>query len=162
MPAALLQHFVPGVPMSASFLVGDGPQAWLIGTGIQRMAIRNGRFVYEGGTMPTVCPGVTEQLRPALYAVEGLRGFTGVDFIWDPTCRRATILEINPRPTTSCVGLCRLLPPGYFASAWLDACEPTTADFTHLDDLARLVGQQKRVTFSASGEFIDNDVGLSA
>jgi hypothetical protein len=31
-----------------------------------------------------------------------------------------TVLEINPRPTTSLVGLVHLLPPGALARAWLD------------------------------------------
>ena len=37
-------------------------------------------------------------------SIAGLRGFVGVDFIWDPERRHATLLEINPRPTTSIVG----------------------------------------------------------
>ena len=36
MPRAVLQPFVPGTPMSASFLVGPAGKAWLIGVGIQR------------------------------------------------------------------------------------------------------------------------------
>ena len=105
MPVAVLQPFVPGTPMSASFLVGHGGQSWLIGVGIQRMAIREGRFEYRGGTLPAPCPDALPQLKPAVDAIAGLRGFVGVDFIWDAEERRATILEINPRPTTSYVGL---------------------------------------------------------
>lgn len=162
MPAALLQPFVPGVPMSASFLVGAGPRSWLIGTGVQRMAIRDGRFEYRGGTMPAAWPHALPQVRLAVQAVEGLRGFAGVDFIWDAARGHATILEINPRPTTSCVGLCRLLPPGRLAQAWLDACAPSTTDFELLDGLSRMVLGRKSVSFNASGEFINEDVGVLA
>jgi predicted ATP-grasp superfamily ATP-dependent carboligase len=160
MPLALLQRFVPGIPMSASFLVDDGGQAWFIGMGIQRMAICDGRFVYQGGTLPVSRRRALPQILPAIRAVPGLRGFAGVDFIWDAENEHATILEINPRPTTSCVGLCRLLPPGYLARAWLDACEPLTGDVELLGDLFRIVDGQERVSFDASGQFIDKDVGV--
>ncbi len=68
------------------------------------MAVREGRFVYQGGTLPARCPYALPQLKAALGAVAGLRGFVGVDFIWDTEREHATILEINPRPTTSYVG----------------------------------------------------------
>jgi predicted ATP-grasp superfamily ATP-dependent carboligase len=160
MPVALFQKFVPGVPMSASFLVGDGGMSWLIGMGRQRMAIRDGRFVYLGGTLPAFEPRAISQIVPAIDAVPGLRGFVGVDFIWDAAAGDATVLEINPRPTTSCVGLCRLLPPGHLAEAWLDACDPPIEDFERLEQLCRLVRGKKSVCFDASGEVIDENVGV--
>ena len=49
----------------------------------------------------------------------------------------ATILEINPRPTTSYVGLSRLLPPGRLAAAWLGAFDPESAGAALLPGLAR-------------------------
>jgi len=159
MPSALLQRYVPGVPMSGSFLVGEGLRAWLIGMGIQRTAIRDGRFVYRGGTMPAYRHRALPQIQPAVQAVAGLRGFVGVDFIWDPERGHATILEINPRPTTSCVGLCRLLPPGLLARAWLGACEPSAGDFELLDGLSQIVHGQKSLSFDTRGEFIDQDAG---
>jgi predicted ATP-grasp superfamily ATP-dependent carboligase len=160
MPTALLQRFVQGIAMSASFLMDDGGQAWFIGMGIQRMAIRDGRFVYQGGTLPAFKPGALPQILPAIRAVPDLRGFAGVDFIWDPENEHATILEINPRPTTSCVGLCRLLPPGYLARAWLHACAPSTGDFQLIGELSRIVDGQESVSFDASGQFIDKDFGV--
>jgi len=160
MPSAILQRYVPGVPMSASFLVGQGRRAWLIGMGIQRMEIRDGRFVYRGGTLPAYRHRALPQIQPAVQAVAGLRGFVGVDFIWDAQQGHATILEINPRPTTSCVGLCRLLPPGHLARAWLDACEPSAEDFELLDGLSRIVHGQKSLSFAATGQLIDEDVGV--
>jgi predicted ATP-grasp superfamily ATP-dependent carboligase len=160
LPAALLQTFVPGVPMSASFLVGDGRGPRLIGVGVQRMVVREGRFEYRGGTIPAPGRGALPQLQPAVKAVGGLRGFVGVDFIWDTERRHAMILEINPRPTTSCVGLCRLLPPGRLARAWLDACEPSAGYCELLDGLAQLVHGQRRLSFDSTGEFISEDLGV--
>ena len=118
------------------------------------MAIRDGRFEYRGGTLPAPCQEALPQLMPAIDAIAGLRGFVGVDFIWNADERRATILEINPRPTTSYVGLSRLVPPGLLARAWLAACEPATGDTGVLAGLAeRIHGNQGRcVSFKADGE----------
>ena len=127
MPRSLLQPFVPGEPMSASFLVSPEGRAWLIAIGRQRMEVRDGRFEYLGGEIPVSCPDAVHELHRAIAAIEGLAGFVGVDFIWDEQSGRATILEINPRPTTSLVGLCRLLPAGPLARAWLEACRRAAA-----------------------------------
>jgi predicted ATP-grasp superfamily ATP-dependent carboligase len=159
LPSAVLERFVPGVPMSASFLLADGGQAWLIGMGIQRMAIRDGRFVYEGGTLPALREAALPPVEKAVRAVPGLRGFAGVDFIWDAEKEHATILEINPRPTTSCVGLCRLLPPGELAGAWLAACAPSTGDIDLLSGLARTVHAQEPISFDAGGRVFSDAVG---
>jgi predicted ATP-grasp superfamily ATP-dependent carboligase len=160
MQVALLQPYVPGIPMSASFLVGDGGQSWLVGVGIQRMAIREGRFEYRGGMVPAPCRDALPQLLPAVDAVAGLRGFVGVDFIWDAVERHATILEINPRPTTSYIGLSQLVPPGLLARSWLAACEPTAGDLGILAGLAERVHGQPGLCFKAGGELIYDDAGV--
>jgi predicted ATP-grasp superfamily ATP-dependent carboligase len=152
---ALLQPFVAGMPMSASFLVGTNQRAWLIGMGAQRVSVSDGQFTYQGGTIPAPCRAAEHQLRPAIESVPGLRGFVGIDFLWDPERERATVLEINPRPTTSYVGLSRLLPRGHLARAWLNVCEPERADTALLDGLADLVHRQQPLTFSADGKLMD-------
>jgi tyramine---L-glutamate ligase len=160
LPVAVLQPFVPGTPMSASFLIGQGGQSWPIGVATQRMTIREGRFEYRGGTVPAPCRDALPQLKPAVEAVAGLRGFVGVDFIWNAKKRHATILEINPRPTTSYVGLSRLAPPGLLARAWLAACEPMARDTETLAGLAECIhGKQGFVSFSANGELSYDHVG---
>ncbi len=63
-----------------------------------------------GARCPHTALTALPQLKPAVDAITGLRGFVGVDFIWNADERHATILEINPRPTTSYVGLSRLAP----------------------------------------------------
>jgi tyramine---L-glutamate ligase len=153
MPRALLQQFVPGDPMSASFLVSLEGRSWPIAIGRQRMEVRNGRFEYHGGEIPADCPGGADQVRAALATIEGLAGFVGVDFIWDAQSLRATILEINPRPTTSLVGLCRLLPPGLLGGAWLEACGPEPRDDELLESLAEEVQAREAVIFDAVGQF---------
>jgi predicted ATP-grasp superfamily ATP-dependent carboligase len=161
MPAAMLQPYVPGKPMSASFFVSHDGQAWPIAVGAQRMAIRDGRFEYLGGTVPAPCRDALVQLTPAVNAVVGLRGFVGVDFLWNAETRHATVLEINPRPTTSYVGLCRLVPPGWLAHLWLAACVPNGPDRQALAGLAcRVHEKQGFVSFKASGEVVHDDAGV--
>lgn len=150
MPLALLQPFHVGIPMSASFLVSD-ERAWLIGMGRQRLTIRGGQFAYQGGLMPVLCDPAESLLRRAVESVAGLRGFVGVDFIWDPVLGETTVLEINPRATTSFVGLSRLLPAGHLAAAWLAACGVPGYECDLLDNLADLVRRQSPVHFDADG-----------
>jgi predicted ATP-grasp superfamily ATP-dependent carboligase len=150
MPVALLQPFHAGIPMSASFLAAED-HAWLIGIGRQRITIREGRFVYRGGSIPEPCPEAEKVLRRAVESVAGLRGFVGVDFLWEPDLGSVTVLEINPRVTTSFVGLSRLLPAGRLAAAWLAACGVPGYPRDLLEDLASLVHRQPPVCFDADG-----------
>ena len=146
--------------MSASFLVSREGRSWLIAIGRQRMELRDGRFEYRGGEVPVICPDAADQVRRAVAAIDGLAGFVGVDFIWDAQLRRATILEINPRPTTSLVGLCRLLPEGLLARAWLEACGPQPNDEL-LESLFAYVNAQEAVVFDAAGDLLSSDVSES-
>jgi predicted ATP-grasp superfamily ATP-dependent carboligase len=160
MPAAVLQPLMPGVAHSASFLVGPEGRAWLVAAGRQHIAIRDGRFLYRGGTVPVVPHGVVEGPRRAVESVPGLCGFVGVDYLWDERTRRATVLEINPRPTTSYVGLARWLPPGTLAQAWLEVvsgkgtAEENDPPFWDADP-------RKTVTFAADGGMMKPDEELS-
>ncbi|MDR3637465.1 MAG: ATP-grasp domain-containing protein [Isosphaeraceae bacterium] len=143
METAVLQPYVPGIPLSASFLAGPSASAQLIGVGRQRIAINGARVSYHGGELPAPRDWLTPDVTRAVRAVEGLRGFVGVDFVYDEANCRATVIELNPRPTTSVVGLLSLLPPGRLARAWLGGA----------DDLASLVHSQAPVTFDPDGTF---------
>ena len=116
--SAIAQPFLPGEPRSASFLVGDREPPTLIGVGRQRIGIdAEGRLSYLGGAIPVEPGGDLPTVEAAIASVPGLRGFVGVDFLH--ALSGPTILEINPRPTTSFVGLARWLGPGAIAAAWL-------------------------------------------
>jgi predicted ATP-grasp superfamily ATP-dependent carboligase len=154
LPVAVLQPFVPGVPMSASFMVDCRARAWLIGVGIQHVVVHAGRFEYRGGRLPSTCRAAEPQLRPVVESIPGLRGFVGVDFLWDAGLEQATVLEVNPRPTTSCVGLTRLLPPGRLAEAWLAAFDRGPGDVGTLGGLAERVHGQTPLSFDASGGMV--------
>jgi predicted ATP-grasp superfamily ATP-dependent carboligase len=146
----LIQPYVEGIPMSASFLVDRSGRAQLVGVGRQAVSVRDGRITYEGGTVPYGDPGTAEEARRAIEAVPGLRGWVGADFILDER-GRSVVLELNPRLTTSFVGLRRLLPPGMLAGALLD----TVMDPARLArlDLARLVHAAAPIRFRADGSF---------
>jgi predicted ATP-grasp superfamily ATP-dependent carboligase len=117
----IVQPFIEGAAMSASYLVAPDGESHLLGVGRQFMDLRRRRFVYEGGRIPgPVELGLSEPLR-AVRCVPGLRGYVGVDFIVDEALGGITIIEINPRVTTSFVGWQRLLRAGTIARYWLDS-----------------------------------------
>jgi predicted ATP-grasp superfamily ATP-dependent carboligase len=160
MDDAILQPYAAGQAMSASFLVDASGRAWLIGIGTQHVTLKGGRFEYRGGRLPVAALMVERRIRAAVESVPGLRGFAGVDFIWDERRLHATVLEINPRPTTSLVGLARLLPPGRLAAAWIGAFEPGSAGELLLPDLGEIIRAQAPVSFDASGNvFAPGDEG---
>lgn len=114
------QAFVPGIPLSASFLVragGDGGRSGdLLCLGLGRQRLR-GRFrlAYAGGEIPGTIPRaaarrVEEVARAAVAALArtapDLRGFVGVDLVLGP--RGPVVIEINPRLTSSYLGLSRM------------------------------------------------------
>lgn len=118
----LIQPYCPGTAMSASFLVGADGGVTLLGVGWQHVDPRGGRLVYRGGRLPAPPELGQGEPRRAVEAVAGLRGFVGVDFVLNYE-RGPVVIEINPRLTTSFVGLRRLYLPGELARAWLEAVE---------------------------------------
>ncbi|WP_165229895.1 ATP-grasp domain-containing protein [Aquisphaera insulae] len=150
MPLALLQDYHPGVPMSATFLVGGG-RAELVATGLQDVVVDRGRLVYRGGSVPVPAPAAAPSLRRLVETVPGLRGLVGVDFLLEAGRKEAVIVELNPRPTTSIVGLCRLLPPGRLARAWLAACGVPGFEPMPAGTLAAALPGGIRADFDGSG-----------
>jgi predicted ATP-grasp superfamily ATP-dependent carboligase len=104
----LLQPVVRGLPASVAFLIGPQQVVPLL-PGEQTLS-RDGRFRYEGGRIPLAHGFSARALRLAQQAVDtvtGLRGYVGVDLVLgaaeDGSSDR--VIEINPRLTTSYVGL---------------------------------------------------------
>jgi predicted ATP-grasp superfamily ATP-dependent carboligase len=154
----IVQPFIEGVAMSASYLVAPDGDSHLLGVGRQFMGLRGGRFVYEGGRLPgPVELGLGEPLR-AVRCVPGLRGYVGVDFIFDEAHGSVTIIEINPRVTTSFVGWQRLLRTGTIARFWLNSFHSTGGTQT-----ARSWGDSKHgpVRFLPDGTFVDETGGCT-
>jgi predicted ATP-grasp superfamily ATP-dependent carboligase len=104
----LLQDYCPGRAASVAFLAGPGARVPLVPT--FQILSTDGRFHYRGGELP-VPPELAERAvklgRRASECVPGWLGYFGVDLILgeaaDGSEDRA--IEINPRLTTSYVGL---------------------------------------------------------
>lgn len=157
LPASLLQPLETGEAMSAVFLVSPERGARLIVTGKQRIVVRDGRFAYQGGVLPVSCPGALPVLKRAVESVEGLRGFVGLDFLWDADRGEASVLEINPRPTTSCVGLCQVLSPGLLADAWLSGFMNPARWDDKINRIRQEVDASPMVRFGADGRIMPAD-----
>ncbi|MGB8275730.1 MAG: ATP-grasp domain-containing protein [Alphaproteobacteria bacterium] len=113
----VVQPFAPGIAASLSVLFRDG-EASLLSCNRQDVAIEDGHFRYRGGVT-----GGLEELRPVLApvaaavaeAMPGLWGYAGIDLILtedredDGPSLRPLVLEVNPRLTTSYVGLAEAL-----------------------------------------------------
>ena len=120
----MLQPFIPGEPRSASFLVDESGEPHLLGVCRQEMAREDGKFLYLGGRL---LPEGLPDDHPAFQAVRsvtGLRGWVGIDYIQEGSAGVATVLELNPRATTSCVAILAVLEPGRVAACWLDGPLP--------------------------------------
>jgi predicted ATP-grasp superfamily ATP-dependent carboligase len=104
----ILQQFVPGVAASVALLIGAAGVFPLVPC-FQHLS-DDGRFQYLGGELP-IPPDLAERaVRLATKAVEcvpGLRGYVGVDLVLGETADGSQdyAIEINPRLTTSYVGL---------------------------------------------------------
>jgi tyramine---L-glutamate ligase len=117
----LLQPYVPGLPCSISFLVGQKHIEPLLPT--SQEITRNGRFQYQGGIVPlprTLAQRAIGLGSRAVAAIPGLQGYVGVDLILGGGEDGALdqIMEINPRLTTSYVGL-RALAKANLAEAMI-------------------------------------------
>lgn len=107
----IVQPVVPGRAASIAFLVGPKERLALL-PAAQHLS-EDGRFRYLGGSLPlpTGLAARAERLaRRAVAAVEGLRGYVGVDLVLGRAEDGSGdhVIEINPRLTTSYVGLRRL------------------------------------------------------
>jgi len=119
----MAQPFVPGDPVSVSFLVGDDGEAWPLGVARQRIERVDNHLIYRGGILPIDEPAAIEVATRAIAeAGPGLFGWVGVDLIVGPG-GDVTVIEINPRLTTSYIGWRVRYPPGALARAWLDLIE---------------------------------------
>jgi predicted ATP-grasp superfamily ATP-dependent carboligase len=100
------QPFVPGCAASVAVLVGPaGPVA--LPAAEQRLSA-DGRFRYLGGRVPL--PADLDARARALAlraaaAVPGLAGYIGIDLVLGAEPDQDAVIEINPRLTTSYVGL---------------------------------------------------------
>jgi predicted ATP-grasp superfamily ATP-dependent carboligase len=118
---AVLQPFVPGQAASVAFLVG--PAQCLALLPATQVVSQDGRFRYEGGEVPLpagLARRAVELGRRAVAPVPGLCGYVGVDLILGEASdgSQDRVLEINPRLTTSYVGLRALAVTNLAEAMW--------------------------------------------
>jgi len=145
-PATLvIQPFVPGRAVSVAFLIGPHQMISLLPC-TQELS-SDGHFHYLGGSLP-LPSALAERARRlaqrAVESVEGLRGYVGVDLVLGNRAdgSRDFVIEINPRLTTSYVGL-RALAVTNLAEAMLALAEGR--------DVPPLVWRDGGVRFRADG-----------
>jgi predicted ATP-grasp superfamily ATP-dependent carboligase len=114
------QSFMPGEAVSVAVLVG--PQGRRTLPGVRQHLSSEGRFRYLGGSLPL--PAMLDQRARALAekavaSVDGLAGYVGVDLVLGGSAADDVVIEINPRVTTSYVGL-RALAEFNLAAEWLN------------------------------------------
>jgi predicted ATP-grasp superfamily ATP-dependent carboligase len=120
----IAQEFVAGRPASVAFLLGPRQVVPLV-PAFQRLT-SDGRFKYLGGELPIPADLAERAVRLGWRAIEcvpGVFGYVGVDLILGPEPDGAAdfAIEINPRLTTSYVGL-RAAAEVNLAGAMLVVC----------------------------------------
>ncbi|MCE9568079.1 MAG: ATP-grasp domain-containing protein [Planctomycetes bacterium] len=104
----ILQQFVSGQAASVAFLCGPAGNVPLLPT--FQLLSDDGRFKYLGGELPIpseLAERATRLAQRAVDCVPGLLGYVGVDLVLGDAAdgSRDFAIEINPRLTTSYVGL---------------------------------------------------------
>ena len=105
---SILQPFVPGSAASVAFLIG--PQKIVPLLPASQELSNDGRFRYHGGRIPLPAPLAERAVRLAKRAVAvvpGLSGYVGMDIVLGNAADgcQDVVIEINPRLTTSYIGL---------------------------------------------------------
>ena len=107
----IIQELVRGQPASVT-IISDGTNAVPISLNKQNVSLRNPKqdSTYNGGTTPFDHPQNGKAFATAkrlVESIEGLRGYVGVDLIL--TKKEPSVIEINPRLTTSYIGIRKIL-----------------------------------------------------
>ncbi len=103
----VIQDYATG--RSASVAVLAGPEEFIILPPAWQRLSDDGRFRYLGGSVPitdAACAGVEHVASVIAENWPNLNGYFGIDFVLSD--QATTIIEINPRLTTSYIGLRKL------------------------------------------------------
>jgi predicted ATP-grasp superfamily ATP-dependent carboligase len=107
----MVQQYAPGLAVSVAFLAGGGERHSL--PAAEQRLSRDGRFRYLGGRLPLpdhLARRARRLAERAAECIEGLHGWFGVDLVLGEAADGSgdAAIEINPRLTTSYLGLRRL------------------------------------------------------
>ncbi len=132
----LLERFAPGTPASVAVLCGPGGHVAL--PACRQYLTSDGRLRYLGGSLPLDPPLAQRAGRLAVRAVATLdrpTGYLGVDLVLgeEPSGVDDVVIEINPRLTTSYVGL-RAATDDNLAAAMLAIAQGRAASLSFRPD----------------------------
>jgi predicted ATP-grasp superfamily ATP-dependent carboligase len=118
----ILECYHPGIPASVALLCG--PAGIYPLPPCRQHLTTDGRFTYLGGSLiqdPELAKRATVLAQQAIAAMPMPHGYLGVDLVLgdSPTGEDDVVIEINPRLTTSYIGL-RQAATSNIASAMLD------------------------------------------
>ena len=113
-PGAVAQPFVPGEPLSISVIVGPD-LADVVAFNRQQVEVDAEGWLHDRGVLSAALhagdarvPALRALAREVVAAIPGLRGYIGIDVVWNER-RGPVVIEINPRVTCAYVGLSTLL-----------------------------------------------------
>jgi predicted ATP-grasp superfamily ATP-dependent carboligase len=121
-PHQIIQELVAGQPVSQALLVGANGDVIALPPAAQRISA-DGTFSYQGGSLPlpSLFHSRMENLTfQAIQGISGLQGYIGVDAILGEAedGSEDRVLEINPRMTTSYLGLRALAKGNLLQAMW--------------------------------------------
>jgi predicted ATP-grasp superfamily ATP-dependent carboligase len=126
----ITQPFVSGLAASVAVLCGPAGRTPLMPA--EQHLSADGRFHYRGGKVPLAAELIGRAQRlgeRAAAAVPGLLGYVGVDLVLGASADGDRVIEINPRLTTSYIGLRRLARTNV-AAAMLAVAEGRSVDLS--------------------------------
>jgi hypothetical protein len=128
----ILQRFHPGIPASVALLCGPAGVHPL--PPCRQHLTSDGRFTYTGGSLiqePSLAARATALAGRAIAALPQPHGYLGVDLILGDSANGSedVVLEINPRMTTSYIGL-RQACAGNLARGMLDIAAGRNTDLS--------------------------------
>jgi len=108
---ALIQEYINGVHGSISVIYGENNYLFY-SLNLQLILLSGSRLRYIGGVLPTRITTLKEKAEIVLNKLSKcypmLRGYIGLDIVW--TGEDIYVVEVNPRPTTSIIGIYELFP----------------------------------------------------
>lgn len=108
---ALVQEYINGIHGSLSVIYGE-KNILLYSVNLQLIVINNNKFEYVGGVLPVRNNVIVNEaglvLNKLLKCYSMLRGYVGLDVVWNN--EGLFIIEANPRPTTSIIGINEVFP----------------------------------------------------
>ena len=98
-------EFIPGEHLSASIITG---KTQLLLTVNKQLIKLGDKISYEGGMVPYLCDREEEiaEIAKKTTKILGCRGYAGVDIV---LADKPYVVDINPRPTTSLIGITRVM-----------------------------------------------------